>query len=162
MYLWSLDNQSDYRSTLCTRAAPRVPRAQRNGYTLTHCQQIGGSCCQRLHLPQAYTALWIAPASHTPTRIILATGIINIQPAQLLRADATSHYRNALKTRLGPIVEILRCAYRPPELLLPLSNATLLQKSGGNWPCWEEYLPAGEQYVFIPPGCSLTPMSVCG
>ena len=33
----------------------------------------------------------------------------------------------------------------------PVLSSTLLQKSEGSWPCWGEDLPAGEQYVFIPP-----------
>ncbi len=54
----------------------------------------------------------------------------------------------------------VRCAYLAPRELVPVLNATLLQKSTGNWPWIEEYRPEGEQYVFIPPGCSLSPMLV--
>jgi hypothetical protein len=54
------------------------------------------------------------------------------------------------------------CAYFSPCLPLPFLSSTLLQKSAGSSPCWEERLAAAEQYVFVPPGFSLSPMSVWG
>jgi len=54
----------------------------------------------------------------------------------------------------------VRCAKRPPLADVPLTKSTLLQKSAVSSPWSGEVCPAGEQYVFIPPGCSLSPMLV--
>ena len=58
------------------------------------------------------------------------------------------------------IDRISHWAYLCPVGPLPVLKLTLLQNWAGSCPCCGEYLPAGEQYVFIPPGCSLSPILV--